>query len=218
MMLLTSSDPAVRIVAPHGSSEPCYTPNPIAAGWPTSSDPIIIDTCPSTTTGSMVSRLKREHTRFPGSWLIDRSGQPSDDPSVVGGVDGGAILPLGGIDLGHKGFSLALMVEALTAALGGYGRADNVNRDGAAVFLQLINPHFFGGVAQFCRETGWLAQACAKATPCLGGPPVRMPGARGLALRKQQLEEGVALHPETIPELEKWALQLGVSMPRPIGD
>jgi LDH2 family malate/lactate/ureidoglycolate dehydrogenase len=217
MMLLMSSDPAVRNVAPHGSAEPRYTPNPIAAGWPTGGDPIIIDTCPSTTTGGMVARLKRAHARFPGAWLIDRRGQPSDDPAVVGELGGGAILPLGGTDLGHKGFALALIVEALTSALGGYGRADDVIQDGAAVFLQMINPNLFGGLAQFRRETQWLAEACVTSTPNAGGPPVRMPGARGLALRKQQLTEGVVLHPETISVLDICAAQLGIPTPQPTG-
>ena len=218
MMLLTTSDPAVRIVAPHGSIEPRYTPNPIAAGWPTGGDPVIIDACPSTTTGGMVGRLTRAGKRFPGSWLVDSEGRPSDDPSVVGRPGGGAILPLGGVDLGHKGFALALIVEALTSALSGYGRADNVKQDGAAVFLQLIDPGMFGGLAQFHREADWLANACTSAKPRPGGPPVRMPGARGLALRRKQLANGVELHAETIPELNKSAIRFGIKMPQPIGD
>jgi LDH2 family malate/lactate/ureidoglycolate dehydrogenase len=218
MMLLTSSDPAVRVVAPHGSAEPRYTPNPIAAGWPTDGDPVIIDTCPATTTAGMVGRLARAGARLPGPWLVDASGTPSDDPTILSQPDGGAILPLGGIDLGHKGFALALIVEALTSALGGYGRADGVAQDGAAVFMQIINPSLFGGLAQFCREASWLGEACTTAKPCRGSAPVRMPGARGLALRKQQIQNGVVLHPETLPSLNSWAKNLGVSMPQPIGD
>ena len=37
---------------------------------------------------------------------------------------GGAILPIGGLVHGHKGFGLSLLVEALTQGLSGYGRAD----------------------------------------------------------------------------------------------
>jgi LDH2 family malate/lactate/ureidoglycolate dehydrogenase len=217
MMLLTSSDPAVRVVAPHGSTEPKYTPNPIAAGWPTDGEPVIIDTCPSTTTAGMVGRLARAGDPCPGPWLINSRGEPSNDPTLLSQANGGAILPLGGIELGHKGFALALIVEALTAALGGYGRADEVTQDGAAVFLQMINPNSFGGLAQFRRETDWLATSCRSAAPRPGRPPIRMPGERGLALRKQQLKDGVSLHPETMPALKKWADQSGIQMPRAIG-
>jgi LDH2 family malate/lactate/ureidoglycolate dehydrogenase len=217
MMLLTTSDPAVRIVAPHGSMQALYTPNPVAAGWPTTGQPVIVDTSPSTTTAGMVGRLGRAGARCSGPWLIGANGVPTDDPAVLATPDGGAILPLGGIELGHKGFAFALIVEALTSALAGFGRADNVKQDGAAVFLQLINPKMFGGLSEFRRETGWLAEACTTAAPRPGQPPVRMPGGRGLALRERQLRDGVKLHDDTLPELIRWAGHFGIPLPPPIG-
>ncbi|MGH6945279.1 MAG: hypothetical protein ACREH6_13795 [Geminicoccaceae bacterium] len=36
----------------------------------------------------------------------------------------GTILPMDGRDHGHKGYGLALAIEALTQGLSGYGRAD----------------------------------------------------------------------------------------------
>ena len=36
----------------------------------------------------------------------------------------GTLLPVGGLSHGHKGYGLALLVEALTAGLAGHGRAD----------------------------------------------------------------------------------------------
>ena len=218
MMLLMSSDSSVRNVAPFGAVEGRYTPNPIAAGWPTDADPVILDTCPSTTTTGMIRRMSHTGQRFPGPWLIDSTGQPSDDPAVASGTGGGAILPLGGIDLGHKGFALGLMVEALTAALCGFGRADGIEQDGAAVFLQMIDPNAFGGLDAFRRETAWLAESCRTATPRPGGDPVRMPGARGLALRKSQLQDGVVLHPDTRATLDTCAREARIPFPSPIAE
>jgi L-lactate dehydrogenase len=215
VMLLACSDPAVRIVAPAGSFEPRYTPNPIAAGWPTRGDPIIIDTCPSTTTGGMVARAKRNDCRLDGPWLIDRRGVATDDPDTL--AENGAILPLGGTDQAHKGFALGLIVETLTSALGGFGRADLVDQDGAAVFLQLINPAAFGGLPGFIREAQWLADSCRTAKPVPDGPNVRMPGERGLTLRKQQLSTGVTLLPDTISALRQWADEFGLVMPPALG-
>ncbi len=43
MMILTCSDPAGASVAPFGAVTPVFTPNPIAAGIPTSGDPILLD-------------------------------------------------------------------------------------------------------------------------------------------------------------------------------
>jgi L-lactate dehydrogenase len=217
VILLLSSDPAVASVAPFGAIAGRYTPNPIAAGFPTDGDPVLMDISASTTTNGYVARLNRqgEGARLPGPWLVDNQGNATDDPSVVNADPPGAVLPLGGMDLGHKGFALGLLVEALTAALGGYGRADYDDRWGAAVFLQVIDPDAFGGRDRFVRETGWLAHACRTAPVKPGNPPVRMPGERGLALRADQLRDGVALHPEIMPALASWAQKLGIPTPAP---
>lgn len=218
VMLLMSSDPATGSVAPHGAIAGRFTPNPIAAGFPTDGLPVLIDISASTTTNGLVSRLNRagKGERLPGPWLVDNQGNASDDPAVFLADPPGAILPLGGMDLGHKGFGLALLVEALTSALAGHGRADGEKGWGASVFLQVIDPDAFGGRAAFARETGWLARACRTAPVKPGNPPVRMPGERGLKLRAQQLAEGVTLHPETMPGLVPWAERLGVTVPSPL--
>lgn len=218
VLLLMSSDPATGSVAPHGAIAGRFTPNPIAAGFPTDGLPVLIDISASTTTNGLVSRLNRagQGERLPGPWLVDNRGAPSDDPAVFLTDPPGAILPLGGMDLGHKGFGLALLVEALTSALAGHGRADGERHWGASVFLQLIDPAAFGGRARFTRETGWLAEACRTAPVKPGNPPVRLPGERGLKLRARQLAEGVSLHPETMPALLPWAEKLGVAAPRPL--
>jgi L-lactate dehydrogenase len=216
LILLMTSDPSVRSVTPYGGVAGCFTPNPIAVGIPTDGDPILMDICASTTTNAMATKLARTGRTLPGAWMIDGDGRPTDDPKVMFGDPPGAILPLGGIELGHKGFALALMVEALTSALGGYGRADGVSRWGASVFLQLIDPDGFGGRAAFVRETGWLAQVCRNARVPTGAPPVRLPGERGLRLRRRQLDSGLQLHPEIMESLMPWSKKLGVDSPKPL--
>jgi LDH2 family malate/lactate/ureidoglycolate dehydrogenase len=215
-LLLTCSDPSVATVAPHGAVEGRMTPNPIAAGWPTQTVPVVIDVCPSTTTNGMVGRLARNGERCPGPWLIDSAGNPTDDPAILDAPACGAIMPLGGLDLGHKGFALGLLVEALTAALGGFGRADETTHWGAAIFALLINPAMFGGADAFRREAQWLADSCRGANP-RAGAKVRLPGERAHANRMLGLESGVELPPETIPNLERWARGLGVDVPQPLG-
>ena len=43
----------------------------------------------------------------------------------------GTLLPLGGLDAGHKGYALALLVEMATGGLAGFGRADPTEGWGA---------------------------------------------------------------------------------------
>jgi L-lactate dehydrogenase len=216
VILLTCSDPSAGGVAPHGGVASRITPNPIAAGFPTDGDPVLIDVSMSTTTNAMTRRAYEAGERLPGPWLIDADGRPTDDPAVLFGERPGATLPLGGLDLGHKGFALALLVEALTSGLAGYGRADEPKRWGASVFLQLLDPERFAGLDCFVRETSRLAKLC-RTTPVMpGAPAVRLPGERALARRALQLRDGVELHPTVMGKLAPWADRLRIALPPPI--
>ena len=213
IILLCCSDPASRTVTPHGGVAPRFSPNPLAAGIPTDADPILIDISTSSTSNGLCNRVAATGERLPGLWLVDSDGHATDDPHVLDGHQGGAILPLGGMDLGHKGFALALLVEALTNALAGHGRADDELRWGASVFLQILDPECFGGRESFLRETSFLAQFCRETPVPPGKPPVRLPGQAALLRRKEQLANGVVLHPTIVPALVTWAAELGVALP-----
>jgi LDH2 family malate/lactate/ureidoglycolate dehydrogenase len=214
LMVLTCSDPNAASVAPFGGLDPVFTPNPISAGIPTSGAPVLIDISTSATTNGLTGRLHKEGGRLPAPWVIDAHGQPTNDPAVLFREPKGTILPLGGMDSGHKGYGLSLLVEALTGGLAGHGRADEKEGWGATVFLQMIDPRAFTGLDAFTRQTGAVVQQCHASRPASEGSPVRMPGQMGLALAKKQREEGVALYPSIMPSLEAWAKKLGVAMPQ----
>ena len=211
--LLLTSDPNTASVAPFGGSRALYTPNPIAAGFPTTGEPVLMDISTSTTTNGLTNRLRSEGRPLPHPWVVDAAGEPTRDPAALFADPPGTILPLGGMDSGHKGYALGLLVEALTAGLGGFGRADPKEGWGAAVFLQVIDPGAFGGAAAFVRETGVLADGARGTPPLPERGAVRLPGERGLALRARQLAEGVRLYPSIMPALAPWCDRLGVPMP-----
>jgi L-lactate dehydrogenase len=123
------------------------------------------------------------------------------------------MLPLGGTELGHKGFALGLLVEVLTAGLCGTGRADKPSGGGAPVFVQVIHPGAFAGVAALKREASWLAQACRSSKPRPGVPAVRMPGDTALMKRSAQLSQGVELYHSIMPSLKPWAVKFGMAVP-----
>jgi LDH2 family malate/lactate/ureidoglycolate dehydrogenase len=218
MILIASSDPAVASVAPFGGRKPVLTPDPIAVGIPTDGDPILVDLSASITTNGLSDRLRREGQRFPGPWALDAAGRPTDDPGVLFADPPGTILPAGGTDHGHKGYGLALMVEALTQGLGGFGRAESPTGWGASVFVQAIDPAAFGGLAAFVRETAWTAAACRASPPVPGVDAVRLPGERGLERKRRALAEGVALYPGIMTALAPWAEKLRVTPPEPLAE
>lgn len=213
VMLLACSDPNAASVAPFGGTRAFVTPNPIAFGFPTEGDPVLVDISASITTNGMSARLHRQGRRFPHPWLLDAKGEPTDDPGVLFADPPGTILPLGGLDAGHKGYGLALTIEALTAGLAGFGRADPKEGWGATVFVQVLDPAAFGGTSDFIRQAEWLRQACRTNPPRPGVDRVRLPGERGLARRREQLAHGVALNAEILPALAPWAEKFGVALP-----
>ncbi|HUX23401.1 MAG TPA: Ldh family oxidoreductase [Burkholderiales bacterium] len=213
VMLLLSSAPSGGSVAPFGGLRALFSPSPLAIGFPTSAAPVLVDVSTSITTNGLTTRLRKEGRRLPQHWLIDENGEPSDDPAVLHAPRRGTILPLGGLDAGHKGYGLALLVEALTAGLAGHGRADTLEPLGASIFLQILDPEAFGGGEAFRRQMDWVTQACLDNPPRPGFDRVRLPGQMGLARRERQLREGVALEASILPALAPWADKFGVVPP-----
>ncbi len=210
MVVLSCSDPNIASVAPHGGRGAVMTPNPLAAGWPTEGDPVLLDISASITTNALTNRLRAEKKKFPGAWALDAAGEPTDDPDALFTTPPGTLLPAGGLDHGHKGYALALLVEALTGGLAGHGRADAKEGWGASVFIQVFAPAHFGGEKDFRRQTEAVAAACRATPPRAGFERVRLPGENGLRRRVDQLAHGVDLHPAVLPALSPWAKKLGV--------
>jgi L-lactate dehydrogenase len=124
--------------------------------------------------------------------------------------DRGSLLLLGGAEAGHKGFGLALMVEALTQGLSGFGRKDAPTRWGASVYLQLIDPQAFAGRDAFVAQTGFFADEC-RANPAIDpSRPVRLPGDQAQRSIERCRADGVPVSAKTAGSLRGWADRLGV--------
>src|SRR5258706_227866 len=198
-----------------GGVSPVFTPNPFAAGIPTSTDPILLDISASYTTNGMTARLHKAGEKLAHPWVQDARGNATTDPGVLFSEPKGTLLPLGGLEGGHKGYALALLVEALTAGLAGFGRADPSEGWGATVFVQAIDPAAFGGCDGYARPMDLLVDACHGAIPRPGVERVRVPGENGLRRYREQLANGVALVPSIMPALQPWAEKHKVAAPLP---
>jgi L-lactate dehydrogenase len=216
VLLLLTSAPAGGSVAPFGGTRALFSPSPIGVGIPTGADPVLVDVSTSLTTNNMLARLAREGRRLPAPWLLDEEGRPTDDPQVVVPPRQGTIQPLGGTGAGHKGYGLALMVEALTAGLAGQGRSDPGLRWGGTVFVQVIDPAAFNGRDAFAQQMDWIAERCESNPPARADRPVRLPGRGGQARRREQLQGGVALSGPIVQGLRDWSVRLDVAMPAPL--
>jgi L-lactate dehydrogenase len=163
----------------------------------------------------MVARLQREGRRLAQPWLLDAEGMASADPSVIFADPPGSVLPLGGLDAGHKGYGIGMMVELLTGCLTGHGRAEPKDGWSASVFIQIIDPAAFGSTDAYLRQVEALAAACHASPPRPGFDRVRLPGEASSARRAAQIRDGMAIDPDIIAALGPWAQKLGVPLPEP---
>ncbi|MFO8065187.1 MAG: Ldh family oxidoreductase [Spirochaetia bacterium] len=102
---------SLSYVAPAGGSEPLYGTNPMAFAWPREGKPpLVFDQASSAAARGEIQLRKRDGESIPEGWAIDSAGEPTTDPAAA--LEG-AQLPFGG----HKGSSIALMIELLAGAL-----------------------------------------------------------------------------------------------------
>lgn len=213
MVMLACSGPAAAGVAPYGGTRGVFTPNPLAAGLPSVGDPVLLDISCSITTIKRSTQVAKAGGRLPGAWVMDIHGQPTDDPAVL--TEGqGTLLPVGGLDHGHKGYAMALLVESLTQGLSGYGRRRGPTGIVMNTFLQVIDPAAFGGRQAFVDETDWLIEACHNNPPRAGVHRVRVPGDEAMARQRRALTEGIELSQAILDGLTPYAKARGMSLPQ----
>ena len=212
--LIANSDPSGQRVAPFGGTEALFTPNPFAVGYPGAQHPVLVDICASITTTSMTRQKVAAGEMFEHPWLLDADGTPTRDPAVLEHRQPrGSLQLMGGPEYGHKGFGLALMIEALSQGLSGHGRADAPKRWGGNVFVQVIDPDLFAGDEAFATQTDHLSDRCRSNRPIHADRPVRVPGdqaARGIA---DATANGITCDASTWQALSDCAATLRVAVP-----
>lgn len=216
MVMITASTPTEASVVPHGGLSRVFSCNPIAAGIPTDGDPILIDTTAAMSAQGPMNRAYRLGRRLSVPMIVSQDGKISSDPAEFVERDGG-ILPIGGLEQGYKGFSFALITEALSGALGGFGRASQTGDSEAnGVYVQAIDPDHFAGRSTFEHEMGRLADQCRASAVAPGHDAVRIPGDRALALKRDQIENGVGLIAPIVDDIRPWAARLDCPFPDPV--
>ena len=215
MAIVTTSAPANAVVAPAGGKAPRLATSPIAAAIPAPGHPILFDTATSAVTNRLIERTRREGGQLPFKALVDNEGNATTDPEAIYTDPPGAILPMGGMETGHKGYVISVLIEALTSGLAGWGRSEE-GSFGNNVFIQLINPGAFSGIDAFTRETGYLAESCRTAPAMDPDNPVRMPGDRAAAMWADQSANGIQLHPEILPRMAPLLEKYGIDAPTPL--
>ena len=101
-------------VAAPGSRRAVTGSNPISYAVPAGRfRPLLMDMAISTVAGGKVYAARTRGEPIPAGWIVDGQGRPTTDPSTF--PETGALTPMSG----HKGYGLALLIEALSGLLTG---------------------------------------------------------------------------------------------------
>ena len=120
------------------------------------------------------------------------SGQISTDPADLHGPPPGAILPFGE----HKGYALALVVEALAGALTGGGVSrpiDEVYTHGCNFFLMAARVDGFRPLEAFERDLDAMLDYVNSSAPVNPEEPVRAPYELESRLRLRRSHDGITI-------------------------
>ena len=172
---------APPMVAPLGGARPALGTNPIAFGFPSEGDPLVIDLGTSAFMGTDLQFRHRLGLPLPEGVAIDEHGRPTTD---AGAARAGAILPFGG----HKGYALALAMHAL-----GVLCSAAIAEESGGYLVIAFKPDLFVPLDDYRRALA-VEIAAIKATPRQDGvDEIRIPGERAYRERARLAREGIEI-------------------------
>jgi LDH2 family malate/lactate/ureidoglycolate dehydrogenase len=132
----------IPLVAPPGGRTAVFGTNPFAYGLPAHRHPpVVLDVATTVTSMQKVRLAAQQRTPMPDGVILDQAGRPTTDPEEF--FKGGLLAALGSPHAPHKGFGLALFVDALSGVLSGAGFAQGVARGAAGNFLWALDVEAF---------------------------------------------------------------------------
>lgn len=188
---------AIAGVAPFGGREGRLGTNPISISFPFAPEgTILLDFATSMAAEGKIRVYRARGEQLPEEWVLSKNGVPSRDPNDF--YDGGAILPMGGVQGGHKGYALSFMVALMGGVLGQLGSTDKARGAlGSGTSIMVIN---VGGMApeeEIRGQVQDLVRFVKDTPPMEGSSGVLYPGEIEDMTRRKRLEEGIPIEQTT---------------------
>jgi L-2-hydroxycarboxylate dehydrogenase (NAD+) len=218
---LTNANP---LVAPTFSVARMMGTNPIAVAIPANKQPPFVAdfaTTPVARGKLAVAEKKGEKVAF--GFVQDKSGNPSDDPTIL--KDGGSMLTLGGdrIHGSHKGYCLSAIVDIFSALFSGANFGPFVPP--SVAYLPVLEKkvgegtgHFFGAMridafqpaAEFKAKMDEWIKTFRSAKPGDGQERILIPGDPEREAEERNISDGIKLVPAIKEDLLGIAAELQI--------
>lgn len=224
-MTFTNARPSI---SPTNGVDPMLGTNPICFGAPSDLEyPFLFDGATSISQRGKIEVLDREGKETPLGWAIDREGKPvTDTKQLLKDLVSmqAAMLPIGGTDEetgSHKGYSLSVMVEILSAALqngaylqGLHGYDDQGNKIPYKLghFFLAINIDFFTEIADFKKITGDIMRTLQNSTLAPNKDRIWVAGEKEYYKEIEVRKEGVEITPALLKNIKLMKQELGINL------
>lgn len=200
-----------QLVAPWGGRESRLSTNPMAWGIPTGVQPIILDCATSASSEGKVRIKRRAGLKIPNTWALDAAGNAVTDPAVFYGPPIGTLLPAG-----HKGYGLAIMIEAMAGALSSGGVVQPPEKPGRelqAFTVIAIDIQAFLPLTSFTDMVDGVVDYLKSSARLDPNVEILVPNDPEIRERKRRLAEGIPIDNDTWQTIEDTARSLGVEVP-----
>ena len=206
--LSTNASPAM---APWGGREKRVGTNPWSVAAPAGSlPPLMLDVANTAVARGKLYVARQRGEPIPEGWATDAQGRATTDPEA--GI-AGVILPMGG----HKGYAIAVAMDALSGVLSGSAFGEGVvgpyraaERSGAGHLAIAIDIARVRPLAEFEADMERMIERL-KATPRAPGvEEILYPGEGEARAAERAARQGVGLPAATVEELNAHARRLGI--------
>lgn len=216
---------SLPLVAPTYGRTAILGTNPIAVAVPAGSQrPYVLDMATSIVPIGRVTVYDKAGQPIPEGWGINTEGNVTTSPADV--LHGGALMPLGGIDLmrGYKGYGLAMMVDIFSGILSGSAYANLVARweegEGAKVghFFMAVDINAFRPAQAFKQDMDDYIQLLKNAPKAAGQERIYIPGEKEDENYARNISNGIPLLEEVVASLQRDCAAKGFPFtPEPVG-
>jgi len=215
-MAMTNAGP---LVVPTGGAAPRFGTNPIAFGVPVGGGepPFVVDMATSAVAYGKVEIARRLEKPMPAGVVLDETGEITTDPHAATWLT-----PLGGEHPtgGHKGYSLAVMVDTLCGPMAGslWGthlssvfRTHDKSRLGHFFLAWRVDA--FRDPEEFGADMRQMLAELRGTPPAPGWDAVLAPGDPEIAASERHARDGITLDPVVTASLRRLSEESGVPFP-----
>ena len=209
LLAMTNCEPAM---SPAGGYDAFFGTNPIAASFPTGKNfHVKIDLSTSIVARGNIIAADKKKQAIPEGWALDKNGNPTTDAheALLG-----TVLTMAG----HKGYALAMMVEAFSSVLSGAAIGSSIGsmykdldrKQDVGHFFCLFNIAAFMDLDEFKKRMDETIDRLKGGRKCPGVEEILVPGERSSRKFAENSVKGVSVAPAILLDLEQWCQRLSV--------